>query len=128
MVLKLFEDFLSPKLTQQIDLSKKSQTTNTTNTSIQTTSSFSDARSLSIVLNSPNSSIANKTALDTKQTPEFTAIPTVSPNFTASPQTAGSTNTDTGSASSNISSLLITGGLIAGGLIVLSGIFSKKKK
>lgn len=95
------------KFNQQLDLSKKSQTTVTKTTN----QSFSDARSYSVIINSPNSSVAQTPRLTTDQKPSLS----LSPAFTApTGQSSGGSASD-----KSIFDKVLEGG---SGLLVIGGI------
>lgn len=115
----------APILSQNELFTKKSQSTVTNTRTNTVTSSFTDARSVSIITGSPNASITTKKDIETAQTPSIAVTPLVSPIQGSGSGLGGGS----GSASpfDNLGNILIIGGIVGGGLLFLNSFLKKKK-
>ena len=102
---------------------KKTISTQTT-TNINKSNAFTDARTLSIILNSPNASITTKKDIATQQIPEITSIPSQFIPVGTSNIGGGS---DDKSGSQQITDLLVTGAIV-GTIGVIAYVIVKKGK
>lgn len=120
-----FTDFFSGLFSNNEVFTKKTQTSSqvTINSQTTNTSNFSDQRSVQLILNSPNASQSTKKEFGSTVSPGLSSNPSLNP-LLSSPQTVAS---GSNGSLSGIGDVLLIGGLVGGGLIVLSSFFGKKK-